>query len=136
MAIESFEDLPIGDRGAASEALVERGLQQCVRIDVGRHAIENLPREVGGDAGFLETTARAQAAVPACDQFVACDRSGGSFIVERTFAQQASDGGVDVIGSVAAAVQPGPELRFGQFAPGEERQARDVAGVGTTVQTG
>ena len=135
VSIESLEDLAIGDRGAAAETFLERSLQQLVRVDIGRHAIEDLPREVGREARFLEATARAQTAVPARDKLVVSDRSSGPFVVKRPLAQKASDRGVDGVRRVAASVQPVPELEFGQFAPGQEGQACDIGGPSTIVQT-
>ncbi len=73
--------------------------------------------------------------MPARDELMAGDGAGSPFVVQRPLAQKASDRGVDIVGRVAATPQPVLELKFGQFAPGEQRQARGVGGPGTIVQT-
>ncbi len=46
VAIQSLKGFSIGNGGAATEAFFNRGQEQPVRIDLGRHAVEDLVREV------------------------------------------------------------------------------------------
>ena len=135
MAIQPLEDLAICDGRTVAEALVDRSVEQPIWVDLGGRTFENLPREIGCDARFLKSPEHAQATVPTRDELMPGDRSRSPFVVERTLAHETSDGGVDVVGRVAASSQPVPELRFGQFAPGEKREGRGVAGADTIVQT-
>ena len=135
MTIESLERLAIGDGRAAADALLERCLEQRVRIEIGRQAIENVPREVQCDAGFLEPTARAQEAVAARDELVAGDRGPRPLVVQRPLAQKASDGRVDGVGRVTPPTQSVSKLECGQFTSGEKGQACGVGGLSTIVQT-
>jgi len=126
ISVEPLQLAVVGNFRLAAHPFIESGLEQSVRVHVGKGVIEGALGLRGGDAGPFELHPHAPSAPAAQGRFRACDRARHSRIVYGVFVPEAFHSLIDVRWRVPAASQPLTDLRFGQLAAREQLQAFQV----------
>jgi hypothetical protein len=126
ISMDSPEDGGVAQVPSVAQATVQRLLQQRAFIDLAEYLRDGLARDIAIDAERFDVADNTRAAPMSYVQLSSRAGNGRTAIVNRLFMAKARDRGVDIVWFKLAAREPVAELSFGEFAPGEKRQAGDV----------
>lgn len=128
--MQAPEDRRIAHIHAASKPAIERLLQQFGFIHLREHFRDGVACDSACDAERLYLANDTCAAAMLDAHFGSSAGNRRTAIVNRPLSDQAGHRSVDVVRFEFPAGEPLADLGFGEFAAGEERQARDVRPVG------
>jgi hypothetical protein len=126
VAVDPPEDGGITQRHSVAQAAIQCVLQQLVFIDVAEDFRHGLASEIAVDTERLNVPHNARAAAMFDLQLCSCACNRRAAIVNGLFIAKACHRRVNVVWLEFAAREPLAELRFGEFAAGEKRQAGDI----------
>ena len=124
--MDSPEDGGIAQFHSVAQAAVQCLLQQLAFIDLAEYLRDGVARDIAVDAERFDVPDNTRAPAVFYTQLGSCAGHRRTAVVNRLFMAKARHRGVDIVWCKLAAREPVAELSFGEFAPGEERQAGDV----------
>jgi hypothetical protein len=117
-------------RQAATEAAIQRLLEQLGFVELPEDLRYSVAGDIAGDAERFDLPEHPRPTVMTEAHIGSRTGKRSATVVQGTLETQPRDGAVDVFLIEFAPGEPRPQLHFGKFAAGQEREAGDIGPLG------